>query len=226
MTCGSIRLTVTKIRAVLTLLSAAAALTLLASAVRADCPTNESASNGFTMKTDRNIVWEITGHDGDATKIVETLPSRSGGPDAVVRHSVYRGLITVLSARADYTLVTAFEPALRSLFPLTVGKKATFRTVRRIEATPDVIAWLKQKPEVAGTMDVSVVGNSTVRIGNCSYEAILVDREMRFDGEQPFRIRQHYLPDLRVTQTYVFARENPGKEPTVSALHFTSIASK
>jgi len=227
MTCVSTRSTVTALRAVLTLLSAVAAFALLVSAAQADCPTSETAARkGFTMKTDQNLVWDVTGYDGDVTNIVETIPSNSGGPDTVTRYASYRGLVTILSVRPDFTMATTFEPSLQSVFPLTVGKWATFKTVRRFEAKPDVIARLKQKPEVAGTVEIGVVRNETARIGGCSYEAFLVDRDMRFDGEPRLLIRQYYLPDLRVTPILSFARVNPGKEPTGSKLHFTSIASK
>lgn len=225
MTCVSTRSAVAAVRPALAVLSTTAALTLLASAAGADCPTGETARKGFTMKTDQNVLWEITGSDGDTTKVVETVPNPTG-PGLVTRHAIHRGLVTISSARADYTSVLVFEPSLESFFPLVIGKQATFKMLRRIEAKPEVIARLKMRPEVAGTMALSVVRNEASRIGDCGYNAILVDRDMRFDGEPHFTIRQRYVPELRVTQLYAFARDNPGKAPTVSKLHFTSIASK
>jgi hypothetical protein len=209
----------------LALLSMTASLATLPSAAQAACPTSETARKGFIMKTNQNLVWDVTGYEGDAANVVETIPTTSGR-GLVRRLTLDHGIVTVKIAGPDYTLTTTFDPPLQSFFPLTMGKKELFKMVRRLDAKPDVIARLKMKPEVPGTTVMGVTTSSTLRVGDCSYDTIQIVRGIRFDDAPQFTIAQLYSPDLRMTLNVVQSQPNPGKEPTRSATTFVSIVSK
>src|SRR5262245_3769781 len=72
------------------------------SAVAADSPTKDTAGRCSTMTSDQNVVFDVTGYDGDVTKIVETIPSHSGGGALISRLASYQGLILMSSERSEY----------------------------------------------------------------------------------------------------------------------------
>ena len=171
-----------------------------------DCPTAQSARNGFVVERDQRSKTEVfVGSDS----IVRTV-MRSGGK-TLLETTQFEGLFQLDRIDTGHRTVLRPKTNLASLFPLKVGQT--------IRAEFDI-----EDPRRPGTaaIEFSVKKTDTLHIGPCQYRVYQMERrESR--GESPLRFvnTDYYAPDLKL----IIAKEYKYQDDRTRLIKFDRIYS-
>jgi hypothetical protein len=169
-----------------------------------DCPTAQSARNGFVVERDQRSKTEV--HVG-SDAIVRTTLRHDG--KALLERTQFEGLFDL--DRLDRGHRSVFRPKtdLASLFPLKVG--------RTIKAEFDVE---DPRRPASAAIEFSIKKADTLYIGPCKYQVLKMERrESRGASPLRFVYTDHYAPDLKL----IIAKEYRDKGDRTTLIKFDRI---